>query len=266
MISLKVCEDREKWDTFVHDNDGHPLQLWGWGEVKAAHGWRVLRLQARDLEGQVIGGAQILIKPLPWPLRALAYIPRGPVGQGEQVPAMLDAFGNYVRSQAGAVALKIEPDWYEMPENMGAAWRSTSDTILIPRTLILDLARSEDKLMSVMAKKTRQYIRKSTKEEGLEVRQLRGGEELDAVLEVYRLTAERAGFAIHDDDYYRDIYNKMGEASPVFAAFYDGQPVAFLWLAISAQTAFELYGGMNDQGQALRANYALKWYAICKMR
>lgn len=265
MISLKLCDDREQWDAFVHDNDGHPLQLWGWGEVKSAHGWRAIRLQARNLEGELIGGAQVLVKPLPWPLRALAYVPRGPVGQSEQIPAMLDAIGNYVRSQTGAVALKIEPDWYEMPENMGTAWQP-GDTILISRTLILDLARTEEQLQAVMSKKTRQYIRKSTKEKGLKVRQLKGGEELDAVLDIYRQTAERAGFAIHGDDYYRDIYNKMGEASPVFAAFYDGQPVAFLWLAISAQTAFELYGGMNDQGQALRANYALKWYVIQKMK
>jgi lipid II:glycine glycyltransferase (peptidoglycan interpeptide bridge formation enzyme) len=42
--------------------------------------------------------------------------------------------------------------------------------------------------------------------------------------------------------------------------------VAFLWLAISASTAFELYGGVTDRGQELRANYALKWYAVRKAK
>jgi lipid II:glycine glycyltransferase (peptidoglycan interpeptide bridge formation enzyme) len=58
----------------------------------------------------------------------------------------------------------------------------------------------------------------------------------------------------------------MGDASPVFAAYVDNQPVAFLWLAISGDTSFELYGGMNDAGKNLRANYALKWHAIRKTK
>ena len=45
-----------------------------------------------------------------------------------------------------------------------------------------------------------------------------------------------------------------------------GEPVAFLWLAISGETAFELYGGMDDTGQELRANYALKWQTIQTMK
>jgi len=58
----------------------------------------------------------------------------------------------------------------------------------------------------------------------------------------------------------------MGDHSPVFAAYVDGKPVAFLWMAISADTAYELYGGMNEDGQQLRANYALKWHVIRKVR
>ena len=117
-----------------------------------------------------------------------------------------------------------------------------------------------------MAKKTRQYIRKSSKEEGLVIRQVKGPEYLQQCLDIYHETARRAGFALHDDQYYRDIFDQLGESSPVFAAFYEGRPVAFIWMAISAKTAFELYGGMDDRGQELRANYALKWHVIRKMR
>ena len=49
-------------------------------------------------------------------------------------------------------------------------------------------------------------------------------------------------------------------------AFYDNQPIAFLWLAISESTGYELYGGMNETGQELRANYALKWYVMKKVK
>ena len=42
--------------------------------------------------------------------------------------------------------------------------------------------------------------------------------------------------------------------------------VAFLWLSASEHTAFELYGGMTEEGERLRANYALKWLAIREMK
>ena len=42
--------------------------------------------------------------------------------------------------------------------------------------------------------------------------------------------------------------------------------MAFLWLAESGRTAYELYGGVNETGQELKANYFLKWQAICEMQ
>lgn len=266
MISLRTCDNREEWDDFVLEQGGHPLQLWGWGEVKAAHGWRVERVLGYNMDQHIIGGAQVLIRKLPWPLRALAYVPRGPVSAVEQAPEFLEALASYAKSHYRTVTLTIEPDWIELPSLLGENWRPSDNTILIPRTLILDLTKTEEELLAPMAKKTRQYIRKSGGVEDLVVQQVKGKEYLDECLAIYHQTADRAGFALHDDQYYYDIFDKLGEASPVFAAFHGGQPVAFLWLAISADTAFELYGGMNDKGQELRANYALKWHTVLKMK
>src|SRR5690606_1611683 len=42
----------------------------------------------------------------------------------------------------------------------------------------------------------------------------------------------------------------------------EGRVVAFVWLAMTREVAFELYGGMNEEGKKLRANYTLKWEAI----
>lgn len=266
MISLQVCDNREEWDEYVLENGGHPLQLWGWGETKATHGWRVDRLFALDMDQHIIGGVQVLVRPLPWPLRALAYVPRGPAGDYDKAPELLEALGSYVRSRYRAVAVTIEPDWLELPPLLGDNWKPAENTILIPRTLILDLTKSEDELLAPMAKKTRQYIRKSSGEGGVVIRQIKTREDLANCLAIYHETAQRAGFALHGDEYYYDIFDKLGEASPVFAAFDGAEPVAFLWLAISAETAFELYGGVTDRGQELRANYALKWHVITKMK
>jgi peptidoglycan pentaglycine glycine transferase (the first glycine) len=262
MTQVRGIEEKKVWDSRIIDAAGHPLQLWSWGEVKEAHQWKADRVEVvRD--GLVIGYAQILLRPLPGPFRALAYIPRGPVvpetANREEVANELAA---YVKKVHGAVALTLEPDWEG--EMNWSGWHKSSNTILIPRTLILDLHKTEDELLEDATKKTRQYIRKSGKE--VSVRQIKRIEEIEQCLDLYEETAYRAGFALHDRQYYRDVFEKMGEYSPVFGSYVDEKLVAFLWLAISGETAFELYGGMNDEGGRLRANYALKWQAIQTMK
>jgi lipid II:glycine glycyltransferase (peptidoglycan interpeptide bridge formation enzyme) len=261
MTSVEICENQSEWDEEVLSRGGHPLQLWGWGEVKAAHKWSVERVIVRRGEN-TIGVAQLLIRALPKPFNALVYVPRGPVAEEQERAEVLNAVADYAKATYKAVAVSVEPDWEEMPDAKG--WKATQNTILIPQTLILDLSKTEEELLADMTKKTRQYIRKSGSE-AIEIRKV-NREELASCLDIYRQTAERAGFGIHGDDYYYDIFDKLGDHSPVFAVFLNDKPVAFLWLAISQETAFELYGGMDDDGQQLRVNYALKWHAIQTMK
>jgi peptidoglycan pentaglycine glycine transferase (the first glycine) len=302
-LAVVPCTDRAQWDEAVNALGGHPQQLWGWGQTKAEHGWsvdRVLLLDAAEgttgadaakgtigadaAEGTTgadaprgtsgadqdptVACAQLLIRRLPAPFKALVYIPRGPSCAAEHAEAVLDALCRYARARHRGVALSIEPDWDAGSPFESAAvatgFQSSSNTILIPRTLILDLALTEDQLLGAMTKKHRQYIRKSARD-GIDVREVRR-DELGRCLEVYRQTAERAGFGIHEDRYYLDIFENLGEASPVYAAFRDGGMLAFLWLSASRTTAFELYGGMTAEGEKLRANYALKWHAIQAMK
>lgn len=98
------------------------------------------------------------------------------------------------------------------------------------------------------------------------IKQVTAHDDIAQCLAIYRQTAKRAHFALHDDQYYYDVHDKLGEASTIFAAYEGDEVVSFVWLVISARTAFELYGGMSDRGQEVRANYILKWHAIttCK--
>lgn len=263
MVIGKYCDEQPLWDEVVHDLDGHPLQLWGWGELKAAHNWTVHRILFLEDDDAVVGAAQILTRKLPMPFRRLNYVPRGPVWREGSETEVLDALVRYTKQHLPGAVLTIEPDDEEIPAIKG--WKKSANTILIPRTLILDLNKGESELLDAMSKKTRQYIRKSSKE-ALELRQVKTADELAACMAIYRQTASRAKFALHDDQYYYDVAEKLGDSSVLFAAFDQHTPVAFVWLAVSAKTAFELYGGMDDRGQELRANYALKWYAITKCK
>ncbi len=274
-LTVVPCTDRAQWDDTVNALGGHPLQLWGWGDLKSAHRWSAERVLVHAGDA-VVGACQLLTRSLPGPLGGFVYAPRGPVlarasdSDGpapEPAPgAVADAVADYVRGSRRAVAVSIEPDEDAGDVPLGPDWRAAQTPVLPARTLILDLRQSEDALLADMSKKHRQYVRKSAREESLEIRAVETAEQLDACLEVYRETSERADFGLHEDSYYHDAFTMLGDDAPVWASYVDGKPVAFLFLAKSARTSFELYGGMNDTGQRLRANYALKWHAIRAMR
>ncbi|MEO6109497.1 MAG: peptidoglycan bridge formation glycyltransferase FemA/FemB family protein [Candidatus Saccharimonadales bacterium] len=262
MIELQKCSDKEQWNEYQLEHGAHPLQLWGWGQVKAGHGWTAERVFGYDEDTQ-IGSAQILIRHLPLPFRSFAYIPRGPISDDAYKDEFLNALAIMVKRDYKSVALSIEPNSfdYEAPEG----WRRSANRVLPAETVLLDLSKSESDLLAVMAKKTRQYIRKSAAE-GITIKMVKTKEDIEKCLHVYRQTAERAKFNLHSDQYYLDVHHLMNDHSPIFAAYLEDQPIAFLWLAISADHAYELYGGMNEDGQRLRANYALKWHAIRKVK
>jgi lipid II:glycine glycyltransferase (peptidoglycan interpeptide bridge formation enzyme) len=225
--------------------------------VKAAHGWRVVRVRI----GQ--GGAQVLLRPLPKPFGPLAYIPRGPFGSLLSDRASREELVTYLKRTYRPLVITAEPD------TTGAlawpGWRPSKNRILLARTAVLDLTRTFEDMQADMSKKTRQYIRKSAGED-LEVARAGSKQDIDDCLAIYKQTARRAGFSLHADDYYHRIFTELGEASPVFLARHQGRTVAFLWPIVTPEVAFELYGGMNDTGQALRANYHLKWSVIQQMK
>lgn len=262
MIEIQRCGDKEQWDDYILEHGGHPLQLWGWGQVKSAHGWKAERFFALE-DDEVIGAAQVLIRPVPFPFRSFAYIPRGPIAETSLVEPFLKEVASVVKREYSSIMLSFEISSREV-KNFMLAQRSRTH-ILSPETILLDLRKSESDLLAAMAKKTRQYIRKSAAE-GIELKRVRTKQDFDDCLAMYEQTAARAHFAIHHRQYYVDIWQQMGDHSPVFAAYLDGRPIAFLWMAMSADIAYELYGGMNEDGQRLRANYALKWYVIRKAK
>lgn len=258
-MQTEHATDTASWDRLVTTHNGHPLQLWGWGEVKASHGWTATRLVVRDAAGKVVGGAQILERRIPVISRTIAYIPRGPWCEQSDREMVLDEIASWMKARSRTIGILIEPDWEG--ENVSLrGWTSTNQTILVASTLRLDLQNAEERLLGAMAKKTRQYIRKSAKD--ITIENVTDSTGIEECLTLYKETARRAGFGLHSDAYYHDLYERLGDANRVYIARDNGEALAFLWLVESTYVAFELYGGVNQAGQRLRANYALKWHAI----
>lgn len=266
-LVVRAVPDRDHWDALVDEHAGHPLQLWGWGAAKAHSGtWKAVHLEVRDSAAdRTIGGAQVLIRRLPLPFARIAYVPRGPFGDADRLGEIATAVAAHVRREIGGVGITFEPDINaDVPFEVQGG-RAQAGHVLIPSTLILDLRLTPEELLAGMAKKTRQYVHKSQRED-LVYRRVRDHDEIAKLLDVYDETARRAGFPLHDRAYYFAVQEQLGEHSPIWAAWQGDEPVAFLWNAVSASTSFELYGGVTEVGQRLRANYALKWTAITDLQ
>jgi lipid II:glycine glycyltransferase (peptidoglycan interpeptide bridge formation enzyme) len=274
--------DTTAWDRIVEASEpGSYLQSSAWAAVKAVNGWTATRLLVEGgsgANGRI--GAQILVRrpsPMPW---GFGYAPRGPVGATWEAPA-IEAFSALIRDElrpaVGRVShVRIDPE-IELDGDRDpdgdlrhslrlAGWRPAAP-IQPTATRIIDLTADEAGLWGDLRKKWRQYINKA-RTAGITV--VDGdATRLGEFYQIYRETADRAGFLIRAESAYRDVWRafaRTGDARLLFAQTADGEPQATLFLVRCGPRVVEPYGGMTAAGADSRANYLLKWEAIRSSR
>ena len=186
-----------------------------------------------------------------------------------------------------ALFVKIDPDVYysddvpdfsprpsqaaatsAMLESLG--WRTSAEQIQFSNTLLLDLERQEDELLSAMKQKTRYNVRLSARR-GVSVRSIGAGDsppERDAALslfyQLYAETGRRDGFVIRPPEYYRDAWGSFLERglAHLFLAEFEGEAIAGLNLFFFGSTAWYMYGASSNRERRRMPNYLLQWEAI----
>jgi len=261
-MELVEITDKAVWDRFVAGSPyGHPLQLWGWGETKRRNDWTPYRLAMME-GGKIVTAAQVLLWRLPKLSYWIVYAPRGPVAKSgsEECRQLLEALVVWARENNG-LYVRIEPAW---TRDAPSGWVKSKHTLQMPDTYTVDLAQTEDELQEAMGRKHRQYIRKAERD-GVSVARA-GQSDAAAMYALYADTAKRAGFGIHSQAYYETLGRELGESNYLYYAYFEGKPVAFLWLGVAGRTAYELYGGVSEVGGEVKANYVLKWEAMRAMK
>jgi peptidoglycan pentaglycine glycine transferase (the first glycine) len=245
----------ERWKTFLTNHpNAHLLQSCDWGELKAAFGWDVVRIQ----DGPC--GAQILFRRLPFGF-SLAYIPKGPLGPW--LPDFLPAIDK-VCQQKRAFALKIEPDEGNNPELaeelQSHGFLPSKHTIQPRRTLVVDLEGEEEELLARMHQKTRYNVRLAERK-GVHVS---SWQDLEAFGKMMRETAQRDSFGAHMPSYYKcayDLFHPSG-ACELFVAEYDGMPLAALMAFTNGSRAWYFYGASTSLERNRMPTYLLQWEAM----
>lgn len=245
--------DAKTWSDFLGAHpDAHLLQQAAWGELKSAFGWQVTRV----LDGNC--GAQVLFRSLP-ANHTIAYIPKGPVGYSIDLMNAIDA----VCREKNAIFLRLEPDAWEGQKN----WSKSSFDHLKPsspfqprRTILVSLEGSEDDILARMKQKTRYNIRLAEKKEVTVTR----SKNVDEFHHLAKTTSNRDGFGVHELKYYQKFYDQFhpGGSCELLTAYYQGIPLASIFVAKCGDMAYYMYGASSDIERNRMPTYLIQWAAI----
>lgn len=255
-----------EWDAFLANRPhAHLMQTTAWGDLKSAFGWQVIRLVTQLPDGVV--GAQLLFRSL-FPGLALAYLPKGPVGdvpgQSDLLDSLMPELDNLCR-QKRAVFLKVEPDQRIDPLHPSAirlpsGFRPSPHAIQPPRTILVDLRGNEEQVLGRMKQKTRYNIRLALKKGVI----VRPSADLMQFYSLMETTGQRDQFGIHTIDYYHlayELFHSRGEAELLVAEF-EGDLLAALMAFAHGERAWYFYGASASQRRDLMPTYLIQWEAM----
>lgn len=228
----------------------------------------------------------------------IAYVPYGPeIEPGEEFQGMvLEELSEQLRHFLPKTCIMIrydlvweslwsddisghtgESSWHGPPSHKIQEQRFNFNTILgnfrkaysnnLPsNTILVNLKKESQKILSDMKPKTRYNIQLSRKR-GVNVRAA-GLDSLNVWYDLYKETAVRNNFFLHSEDYFRVAFTERAQntQSPadvtLLIAEYDQIPLAAMFLVITGNRATYLYGASSSLHRNLMAPYALQWKAM----
>jgi lipid II:glycine glycyltransferase (peptidoglycan interpeptide bridge formation enzyme) len=271
--------EKQRWNDFIiRQPKGHFLQLWEWGQVKAATDWEPLPV-VLEKAGDIIAAMLILKRRIPLPLvnRCIFYSPRGPVADihDEDLCRQLLAGVKQIAREQGAIFLKIDPDvdvkdeaFRRILQNAGFHRNETGldfEGVQPAFVFRMDIQPPAEELLERMHSKTRYNIRLAERK-GVTIRRSHDKKDLPVFYAILKETAERDHFLIRNEQYFSVIWDQMvasGYAAIFIAETAEGEPVSGTLAMIVGDKAWYLYGASSNQHRSLMPNYLIQWKMIC---
>ncbi len=237
------------------------LQSVAWQEFQNAVGRKTWWLVAMD--GEKVVGAALLIRHELTLHQSYLYCPRGPLALTEEAWTALTQGITDLGRQQKAMYVKVDPTILPFGS---PAWKSgwtTGTALQPPKTLLLNVEKSEEELLAEMHSKTRYNIRLAERHQ-VRVDWSTEDTELEIFLTLLFRTYERQGIRAHSKGYYEKLFHTLRAAQMVslVTARYQGQPLASNMIIWHGQTATYLHGGSADEGKEHMAPHLLQWQTI----
>lgn len=304
-----IEKDKPEYNRFVAlQPSGSFLQSWEWGEWqknlgREAHRFFLTNNPSRlgevmsgaeadkesitdnDEQGETIGSIQLTKMPLPMG-RYYLYAPYGPVLTGgdlrQETRDHLQELVNALKLKfPDAIFVRLEPkiELIGQSENSASAEAIASKqyvrktkNIQPGKTLLLDLQKTEEQLLSEMHHKTRYNI-KLAKKHGVEIQEefavsVGHGLFYKEAIELIMHTAKRQHFTTYPQTYYEQLVDffalkkQMDLKLHIYKAVFQNQLLAAAVMLDFAGTRTFLFGGSSEFHKNVMAPYLLHWLAI----
>ena len=283
----------DQWDTFVKTQPrAHILQQAAWGDLKSAYGWSVERVTLMDdMKTQLVCGAQLLFRRLPFHLGTMAYLGMGPIfrdpypEKGAPHDYMEHALWYHIHAAAkkhGAAFLKWEPGIFRadepQPDFKGLDFNASPQTVQPPNTILIDISGDEETILARMNQGTRRKIRQSQKNG---IRYYEGSRaDVAKFNAMMQTTGSRNEFGVHKPGYYELAYDlfvskpssprpegegpgvRVSADAALILAEHEGDNLAGIMVFAAGKTAWYLYGASSDTKRNLMGAYGVQWAAV----
>ena len=252
-MEIQIIQDQKQWDDWLITNSDSSsfTQSWAWGDVLIAEEKKVERLAV--VEGKaVLAQVQVVYNQVFFGWQ-YAFCPQGPTFDEERrknnEARIYESLVNYF-DQKSIIFLRVEPSSMVQDSKLNI---HRSIDINPSATLILDLNKSLDDLLTGMHSKTRYNIHLAEKK-NLEIK---NEKDLEVFWGLMNKTGSRDKFGLHHKNHYEKVL-----ASPVIyqlAAYEKAIPVACAVFVQFGNTFTYLYGASDYEYRNLMAPYLLQW-------
>lgn len=260
------------YNRFVLENEmGSFLQSFEWGEWQSSLGRQVVRLKIKVEGGETVGVMQMIKMPLPFG-KYYFYSPYGPVFdlrfKIEVLRFLIQELKNKFQE---AVFIRIEPKVIGLPTT-NYSLLTKSQNIQPGKTLLLDLTKPEEQLLSEMHHKTRYNIKVAQKH-GVEIQDefaVTNGHGLffQEALKLISETAQRQGFKTFTPEYYKSmvdfftLHHREEIKLHIYKAVFQNTILATAFMLDFGNTRTFLFGGSSNENKNVMAPYLLHWQAM----
>jgi len=251
---------QERWNCLVMQTpESGFMQSWEWSRFKEAEGQRVLRLGVVDND-DLIAGAMVYCAGSHAPY----VMPHGPVVAWQNEAQAKGAFDlmyyelDKIAEQTHSPIIRIEPLLSDIPSWMGKPpVRAPLDLSPTP-TLMIDIDKSEDELLSSMHPKGRYNIRLAIKK-GVEVICRNDEQAADDFYFLFELTYRRHDFLGESKRFFTNMAEYLGSMMRIYSAYYQGMLLSSAIAVFFGNTATFLYGGSLPFMRSVMAPYLMHW-------
>jgi lipid II:glycine glycyltransferase (peptidoglycan interpeptide bridge formation enzyme) len=266
-ITVKNIENKNTWEEYIlSKNEANFLQSWDWGEFHKALGKTINRSGFYE-NNKLVGIMLSVVEPA----RRGRYltVPGGPIINWKN-NELIKSFAQQIKviaKENNCVFIRVRPqlksDEFSKRIFKDLGFITAPMHLHAELTSQLDIAKSEEELMTQMRKTTRYEVKKAIKE-GIKITTSTDEKEIKKFYDIQIETAKRQKFVPFSYKFLHEqfkIFTQSGYAI-LYKAEYENKLLAQAFVIFYGREAVYHYGASTDEGRHFPGAYLIQWEAI----